>query len=215
VSGFSEWGGRIARDPAYPTSDHPIGPVVARDFAINNANHYCDIHGQVRARMVARTGEWREGIGTSKIWFPMWAVHNVSIALRPDGSSYRLRLRLNASAENAGFECFFAVSVQSATGFLYPAGAATDAVWTTGSITATTPAWLTGASTGTNAYTTQIGLSPAEASACARTTATLTDVAGDRIAVTHALCSIYVWSYADSSSHQPRLYAFSAEEWPG
>mgnify|MGYP000255244594 CR=1 FL=1 len=215
MSGFSEWGGRIQRDPAYPTDDHPIGPVVARDFAINNVNHYCDIHGQVRARMVARTGEWREGIGAEKTWSVMFAAHNVAIALRPDGSSYRLRLRLNASAENAAFECFFAVSVQSPTGFVYPASATTDAVWKTGSIVATAPAWLTGASLGSSAFTTQIALSPSEASACARTTSTLTDVAGDRIAVTHALCSIYVWGYADNTAHQPRLYAFSAEEWPG
>lgn len=219
TAGFSTWQGRIRKATTFPGDDAPIGPVTGRDYAVNNANHYGDIFGQVRARWGAQAGGYIVATNTANAsWRPIWIAERFPIALRPDGSSYRLRVRVNGSAENASYKVGFAVSLSSPEGGhgVYPGSAATDAVWSTGTnITATTAAYLSGASLGSAAWTTMIAMTAAEAAACVRSTSTIVDVGGSRISVTQAMVALIFWAYVDDTAHQARLYAADAEEWPG
>jgi len=217
--GYSHWAGRVRRPTTIDTADAPVDAVSARDHA-SNANHYGDIFGQVRARWVSQAGSYIESVNTnSKTWRQMWYCPTFPIALLPDGSSYRLRVRVAGAAENAGFEVRFAVTVSSPVGPLvsasYPGTIATDAGWRTGSITATAPAWLSGNSLGTNAWTAMIAMTGPEASACARSVATVLDTNGVPISVTQALPQVVVWGYDEDVAHHARLYGVDVEEWPG
>lgn len=221
TSGFSTWQGRIRKATSFPGDDAPIGPVTGRDYAVNNANHYADIFGQVRARWAAQAGGYIVATNTANLsWKPIWVAERFPIALRPDGSSYRVRVRINGSAENASFKVGFAVSLSTpdpaSIHSVYPGSAATDAVWSAGTnITATSAAYLAGASLGSSAWTTMIAMTATEAAACVRSTSTIVDVAGSRISVTQAMAALVFWAYVEDTAHQARLYAVDGEEWPG
>ena len=105
MSGFSIWTGRIAKPTAYPTDDCPIGAVVGRDYAVNNAMHYADIHAQNRVSWVSQTGTYLESVNQHNGgWEAIWIGARFPISLRPDGSSYRCRVRVAGMGENAGFK---------------------------------------------------------------------------------------------------------------
>ena len=218
MSGFSTYAARVRHPATFTVADAPIDTVLARDHAINNVNHYADIMGQVRANWNARPGAYIESDNSnSKTWRTMWHCPTFPIALRPDGSSYRVRVRIAGAGESAA-EVRFAVSLGSAhsSAFsVYPGTATTDAVWSTGAITSTTHAYRTGASLGTEAWTTMVALSATEASACVRVTSTVLDTNAVPIGVTHALVQAIVWGYDDDVAHHARLSAVTLEEWPG
>jgi hypothetical protein len=218
TAGFSTWQGRIRKDPSWPTDYSPIGPVTGRDYAVNNAMHYADVFGQVRVQMSLAAGAYVTSLNTaSTTWAPTWVGPTFPVQLRPDGSSYRLRVRIAGAGESAGFKVRFAVSVGSPDALfpLYPGSSTSDAVWSTGDISSTTVAYRAGASLGSNAWPTMAAMSALEVAPCSRSTPTITDVAGDPISVTQAIVQAIVWTSVEDVAHPARLYAFSLEEWPG
>lgn len=221
TSGFSTYQGRIRKAASWPTDDSPIGPVTGRDYAVNNAMHYCDVFGQVRVAMVQQAGAYITGANTANgTWSFAFTSPSFPVQMRPDGSSYRLRVRVAGAGESAAFKVRFAVTVQSPDrGSLarsYPGGVlSTDSIWLTGDVNSTTPAYLAGTSQGAEAWSTMIALTPSELAPCVRSTPTITDVGGDPIAVSQAMVQALVWTYVESAAHPARLYAFELEEWPG
>lgn len=219
MSGFSTWGGRIAAPAGFPTANSPIGPVTARDFAVNNAMHYADIHAQNRAQLAQLAGTYIEALSpVTAQWVPAWTGGSFPVSLRPDGSSYRLRVRIAGACENAAFKTRFGVSVGPLTfdrDLCYPSVATTDNVWVTGEVSSATAAYLTGATLGPEAWTTYLALTPSQVAQCAAVTGTITDVAGGPYSVHQALVRPIIWTYTEDSAHAARVYAFSLEEFPG
>lgn len=219
MSGFSTWAGRIRKDPAWPTEDSPIGAVTGRDYAINNAMHYADIHAQNRVCLTQHSGAYITGLNTTALgWRQSWQSPSFPVSLRPDGSSYRLRVRVAGAGESALFDNYFAVSIGPTTPGIAgvdPAAGTTDNIWLSAKVNSTTAAYLTGASMGTEAWPTMIALTAPQAAACSRSTATIVDVAGAPISVVQAMCVATLWTYTEDPAHPARIYAFSLEEWPG
>lgn len=218
--GHSYWHARIRKPTAYPVADAAVDTIVARDHAINNVNHYADIMGQVRANWITQSGAYIENDpGSSKLWRQMWYAGQFPISLLPDGSSYRVRVRVAGCAENASYLVRFAVTLcatnPGAIAGVVPGTVATDAIWRTGSITSTTPAWLTGTSDGDNGWENMISMTATEAAACVRRTATVLDTNGVGVEVVQAMVHAVVWGYDDDVAHHARLYGVSLEEWPG
>lgn len=220
--GFSTWQGRIRKDPAWPTDDSPVGAVTGRDYAVNNAMHYADIMAQNRVELSQRGGAYIEAISpVSGGWAIAWVGASFPISLRPDGSSYRCRVRIAGCGESAVDKVRFAFSIGPALGtaaayaLTSPSVATTDNVWDTGDVSSATPAYLTGATLGVEAWTTQIALTAAQAAQCTSVVSTIVDVAGAPVSVTQAIVQPTIWTYTDDSAHPARLYAASLEEWPG
>ena len=222
--GTSQHQARIRFPSTEPTAYAPIGPVVGRDWAANNVNHYSDIHGQRRACFMGSpltgTGWYQLDSTALDRWVVMYASAEFPIALMPDGRSYRIRIRVAGSSSGGGDDARFAVVLAplgAARGVLRPGSGtlASDAVWLSGVTNTTTASYRTGVSQGPEAWDNMVGLTAAEAAGYLRTTATLDEAGGNRASVRQCLVALTIFAMQADVGSPPRLHGFTADEWVG
>lgn len=202
MAGTSEYTARIRVEPVEVFNDNeaPVGSQATRLVA-NNLNHYSDIFGQVRmcwgARAGAGTAYWSTAATTE--WALLGTTGAFPLAINSDGSSYRIRITLYAQ----GLTGFFAVvlaPLDRARGTLTavldaagnPGGLQTDSVWITGAGGAS-PALISGASQGPEAYSDMVGLTAEEAGSFVVPVAGLDDIGGNEAAGPQCLVTVSVW----------------------
>lgn len=229
MSGSSELKYRVRHTPStlYAADDLPVGDKATRWAIVNNYNHYADLHGQVRAHWSARSGgpgkaPYLEASSTS--WTNVLTVGPFPLAMRPDGSSYRVRIRVGANVDNVLSPGRVAVILSTpfaptaAPGDVL-AGAVsgripTDRVWYTDTqFTNTTAAFITGKSKGARAWDNMIALNSSEAPEFFTNTNTPIDVGGRDSGV--AQCLVCCMVYLKAGGNNTRLQYFEATEWYG
>ena len=190
---------------------------------MNNTNHYQDICGQVRAHWSARAlGPAKAPYlsADSTIWTNVMTTAPFPLAMREDGSSYRLRIRVGGANRVALQAARYAVLLASPysrgapVSIVYGAvsGAApTDRVWYSNKVSSTTPAFLTGQSRGTNAWDSMIALTQAESAEFLSVAPTPVDIAGASSGVPVCMVQCMVFIRGSESD----LYYFEATEWYG
>jgi hypothetical protein len=223
--GTSTYQARIAFPSTQPADYAAIGPVVAGDQGANNINHYSDIHAQRRACFIgcALTGVGYYELDSTlgEIWAPLWSTGPFPIPVMPDGATYNVRIQLAGSTSGALDDATFAVVLApqgSSRSLLTPGSGVitSDAVWVSSATTSSTAAWLTGASQGPNAWTSQVGLTAAEASRFMRSTATYAAPGGvGPVSVSQCLVALQIFAKQKNAASHPRIYGFIADEWVG
>lgn len=214
----SPYGYRVRFGSQFGTAGaSPVSAVYARRVLFNNLCHYADVFGQVRAA-------WTNGVGKTPLQsttptvvntpFFIWST-SFPIALRADGSSYRLRVRLaGASSDNTNAVRFRAV-IGAPLVVSRLVATATDSNFLTATTTSSTRAWLTGASAGTAAYTTMITMSAEEVADAVVSVSTPVDIAGAGRSVAQALVTLAVYGQTANVAATPILGGVYAAEWVG
>lgn len=226
MSGTSELGGRILYDSAQlGANKKPVGSISSRYVVANNVNHYQDIFAQQRVNFSGFSSKSRSVISTTETeaLVQVFASEPFPIALREDGSSYRIRLAVGTSIDNAATTGHVAVvlaPVDSSREALLdalsaPFDPASDAVWYTTWTGSTSAAYRTGASSGPSAWPRMIGLTASLVSQYSRPVAGLTNIGGDPTQREACMVSISVFMKTTNASHSVRLYALNAAEWYG
>lgn len=230
MSGTSEYQGRVRLDSAvWGVSNRAVGTISSRGVA-NNINHFSDSYGQRRMQWNARTPavagvpEYvaRDAANT---WSMLAATGPFPIALREDGSSYRIRVEVAAAMESVatGYVAVVLAPIDVAWTTLYLAQSATgsagpnptDAVWVSSSFTSTTPDYRTGASKGPRAWTRSIALTADEASRYVVPVSGLVDIGGAAGAGPQCVVALSVWGTTATAGVEVRLHAAALTEWVG
>jgi hypothetical protein len=107
------------------------------------------------------------------------------------------------------------IAPDAATALSLVNGATGDFIFETATTSSTTHAWLTGASAGANAWTTQIVIPAEYATAWTTATDTLDDLAGDSASVGQCLVSVTVFGSTANAASLPRLSGLYLAEWIG
>lgn len=214
----SPYGYRVRVGSQFGTAGaSPISAVYARRVLLNNLCHYADVFGQVRASWASGTGKTPISTTTpaaANTPYFLWST-SFPIALRADGSAYKLRIRIaGASSDNATAVRFRAV-VGSPLVVSRLVTSATDSAFLTATTTSSTGAWLTGASNGSNAYTTMIEMTPDEVADAIVTVGTPVDIAGADRGVAQALVTLAVYGQTANVASTPQLHGVYAAEWVG
>lgn len=212
---------RIRFPATWPAAGDAIGPVNARDVAVNNVNHRADVVGQCRANFsgcaLAGPGFLHtDDSSYGRLWHQVYRSAPWSIPLMPDGTPYRVRLALGASSSD-GNKVRFAVTLGRVGTSRSLLGATTtttasDQVWLSSEITSTTPAYRTGASQGVSAYARCVGMSSVEAGSCVSTFSTIDGVGGVPVTGVACVVELVVYGWAETVGSVARLYALSAYE---
>jgi hypothetical protein len=233
MSGTSELKARVRTSPVaiYNNGGRPIGNIATRYILANNLNHYQDSFGQVRMAFTARSG----GAGKDPFvvanrddqWSLMLTTGTFPIAMREDGSSYRVRVELGGCMESAGPKGRLAVALcpldrarDLVTSILDPDGfpgtASTDAVWLSGEISGTTPAYWAGQSKGPQAWARMMYLTPAEASRYVVPVEAPVDLGStDRRGSPQCMVTLSVWGWTPSAGVDVRCHAATLTDWVG
>lgn len=217
----SPYGYRVRIGSQFGTGgESPISAPYARRVALNNLCHYADVFGQVRASWASSPRVGGKGYLTPTTPtvvdtpFLIWGTH-FPIAVRADGSAYKLRIRIaGASSDGLNAVRFRAVLSPAA----YNAAVSTraeDYVFLTTTTTSSTAAWLTGTSQGADAFTTMVELTSRDVSEAATITSTLSDVGGSERAVAQTLVMLGVYGQTANLAAVPRLHGVYAAEWVG
>jgi hypothetical protein len=217
----SPYGYRVRVGSQFGTAGtSPISAVYARRVLLNNLCHYADVFGQVR---IAWSASPRVGKGylqpttptTVNVPYYIAASAPFPIAVRRNGQSYKLRVRIaGVSSDNTNAVRFRAVLAPvSSAGSL--ALNSEDYVFLTATTTSSTPGWLTGASQGSEAFTTMVALSAEQCASMQQTTGTLSDIAGTPVGVSQVLVSLQVYGQTANVAAVPRLHGVYAAEWVG
>lgn len=224
IYGTSELGYRVRHEPStvFNADDRPVGNRASRDILANGLNFYADIYGQQRMSFAARSmGPAKNPyFGTNRTpWTQVAASGAFPIAIRENGESYKMRVALAGCIENVAAKAQFAfvlAPVIDALAILESTTTIrTDSVWVSLETASVTPAYLTGASKGANAWVRMVGLSALEASAYLVATGTPVDIGGDSGGVAQCLVNLVVFAKTDNATYQARLYNASGQEWPG
>lgn len=230
MSGSSELEYRVRHSASsvFNAAYRPVGDKATRWILVNNTNHYADIHGQVRASFSSRA------VGPAKTpyyatnstgWKNVMTTAPFPVAMREDGSSYRIRVVVGGAAENAAAACRFGVvlslfgaptdprtTLEQAVAGTLP----TDSVWyTETATTGTTPAFLTGKSKGPNSWDRLIALTQREAEPFLTVTGTPLDIGGAASGVPQCLVQLFVFAKTSNALYSARLHCFQATEWYG
>lgn len=200
-----------------------IGAGISRDFATNNLLHFADEFAQVRAAwsttLAAFTGQsaYLTGRtdGSADVWYPVIASQAFPVPLREDGRSYRLRVRIGGSSDGGELVQFRIVLAPQGEAGVLVNTVNEDFIYETDETLVTTPAWLTGASQGSQAFTTQIEIPASYVSAWMVETPTIADVAGAAVTAPQCLVSLCVFGRSLNNPDFPRLEALYAGEWIG
>jgi hypothetical protein len=230
VSGTSEYAARIRTSAAlvYGAADMPVGNLASRTLVANNLNHYQDIYGQCRmtvgARVGGAAGDTFLAASTTE-WELMTCTGAFPIAMREDGTSYRVRVEIGAAMEGAGPAGRVAVvlaPIERASAILNsvfdPAGfteASTDSVWISDAITGTSIVYVTGNSYGPRNWDRMVYLTADEASQFVVPIAGLTNIAGDAAAGPGCLVNLSVWGSTATPGTDVRVHAACLTEWVG
>lgn len=230
MSGSSELKYRVRGTASvlYDADDASVGDKVTRYHVVNNLNHYADIHGQQRVHWSARA------LGPAKTpylatvatgYLNVLTSAPFPIALRPDGSSYRVRIRIGGCVSNAlGGPGKFAVMLSTPYARDAPyrlltdvlSGAlATDQVWISNDVNSTTPAFLTGKSKGVNGWDNMIALTAAEAAPFMTTISVPVDISGASAGLPVCMVQVMIFAGLGDSAYEARLYYADATEFYG
>lgn len=224
IYGTSELGYRVRHEASavFSADDRPVGNRASRDILANGLNFYADIYGQQRMCFAARSmGPAKDPFfGTNRTaWTQVAATGAFPIAIRENGQSYKIRVALAGCIENVAAKAQFAIvlaPVIDALAILESVSTVeTDAVWVSAETASTTPAYLTGASQGPDAWDRLIGLSTLEAAAYLVPTNTPVDIGGAVGAVPQCLVNLVVFAKTDNATYEARMYNASGQEWAG
>lgn len=219
MAGTSEFTARVRLEPAvvFNAADLPVGNIATRAIA-NNLNHYQDSYGQVRmawgARAGAGTAYWTTAATTE--WVQLGTTGAFPIAVREDGSSYRVRISLYAEGLTGFFGVVLAptdrakgvlTAVQTAAGD--PGGLYTDSVWLTGGGGAA-PALIAGVSQGVKAFSDMVFLNAEEMYGFVTTRSGPVDIGGDETGSAACMVSLSIWAHGTAS-----VYGATLTEVPG
>lgn len=217
----SQHSARIRWPSTWPSANDAIGPVVARDVAVNNVNHYSDVFGQCRANFapcaLSGPGYIQSTSALTNEWSPIWTSGPFSACLMPDGQPYRLRVHLAGSNGGSTTKARFAVilgRVNTTRSYTESGGTvvASDAVWLSAETSTSTAAYLTGSSQGTGAYARMCSLTAVEGSRAMVMGTTITGVSGASVGVLQCMLELVVYAQHENASNPARLHAFSAWE---
>lgn len=197
-----------------------VGASIARDYAVNNLLHLADEYAQVRVAWIAPTeGEGyvtgRTASITADRWYPIASFGAFPIALRQDGSSYRLRVRLGGSSSGGHAVKFRLVFAPQRDALDLVNTTAGDFIFETATTTSGTGAWLTGTSQGVEAWTTQVQIPPEYAATWMRETSTLSDIGGSAVGVQQCLVACSIFGSTANAASVPRLSGVYAAEFVG
>lgn len=218
----SPLGGRLLGNIYGLTQYTPVGAAIARDFAVNNLLHFADEYAQVRVAWTPTVTTYSGGTGyltgrtsalSVNIWYPIASYGPFPIALREDGRSYRLRVRI-AGASSGGHAVKFRLVLAPQSEAPARVTQSLDSIYETATTTSSTGAWLTGASV-LSSLATQVQATSEETSAWITTTSTLTDLAGDDTGASQCLVSCAIYGSTANVASIPRLHGVYAAEWIG
>lgn len=226
MAGTSELTHRVEYDAAsvFNANNRPIGNRATRDLVLNNLNHYSDIFGQQRACWVKAAGSAVEEQNTipgasSVAWLPRLMTAPFPIAIREDGTSYRVRIHVGGEISSALYTATFAVvlapTIVAQEVLEGITTAPTDSVWISNATASTTPVYLTGTSQGPSAYARMVTLTAQEVSQYTVATSTIKEIAGDASAVPQCMVSLCAFIKVSNSLGTGRINALIAQEWPG
>lgn len=204
----------------------PYDAVLARDVLVNNASHLADSHGaQVLVKWIpthtsfgrANTNSYlaSRSSPTADSWFRCGGPFGpYSLKIRPDGSSYRVRVRVAASGSTSGDLTLRIVLAPLARGeaWLLEPG---DHVYETELINSTSAAWYSGVSLGSNGWTTMCALSPVRVVECLASTSTLTGISGTPVTIQQTACYLHVFMKTTDGATVGRLQGLIASQWIG
>jgi hypothetical protein len=213
--GTSAWQARIRNDPTVFAADpQPVGAEVAASIVSNNLDHYCDSYGQVRLNFSGDALTPKKSGVVVDTWYQITASEAFPVPLRADGSAYKLRVRIGgrSTAGHAVRFAFVLAPVLEAPRVLNTN--ATDSVFTTGSVTSTSVAWLTGASVATS-HATLMQLTADEIARYTVRTSTPIDLGGARVELSQCLVNVVVYGRTANTGSEPELRAAFAAEWVG
>lgn len=205
----------------------PVDALVA-DAIVNDLHHYADESAQVLAAWSATlTAADASAAGYLSITTPVATTSIVPIIswpvqlrLKPDGSSYLVRVRVGGCSANAAATAVFYVALSAYTQDLVDGVAAAvatpgDHLFKTSGTTSTSAAWLAGTSQGSNAWTTLIQASKSQVQRWTTTGATVTDLGGTNVAYTYVNAMLTVLAQTSNTSYLPKLHGFYAAEYVG
>jgi hypothetical protein len=193
-------------DTAEFVTQTSLNAAVTRDCILNNSSHLCDEATQVRVNYAAKDGTYLETVGETGRQLLM-RFGPFPLRMRPDGSSAKMRVRLNGSLAAAGTEdVLFVLGGADA----WRTGVEGDENVATFELGSTTPGWV-------DAHTDNIISVPA-----AETPALLTNIVSygavsgaDPVAVPIYLAFLHVVAVDQQSANQIRISGVYAAEYIG
>lgn len=232
MSGSSELGYRVrgTASALYADDDMPIDDKITRYHLVNNLNHYSDIHGQTLVRWSCRASfgpaKTPYVFSTATGWREVMRSGPFPLSLRPDGSTYGVRLAVggrlsNVAASPGKIAVMLSTSVPRVGSPLLSLGSGataatyTDSIWFSDDVTDTSSSFRVGKSQGPVAYDRMVFLTADEVSSFMTTTSTPIDIGGADSGV--AQCIVQVMAYTKlnqpvGSSHEMRLEYLEATE---
>lgn len=212
----SVYEGRIQTARSFD-ADAALDAGFVRDFVQNNLNHLADESAQVRVAYAATLNgldDTTSGIGgynapgdftLGAVWYELASFGPFPIRIRKDGTPYRMRVRVNAKAAVATNDVKIRLVLcprSRAAGYV---ASSLDLVWESATFSSTTAAWLTGASQGSNAWTTQVSVLNSEAVSWITETGTPSIIGGSSVATEQVLVSLNAFYSIEESVAQDRL----------
>ena len=214
--GSSVWQGRIRNDPAtFNVATAPVDALLTMDIGANNLDHYADSFGQTRINISAAAMTPKKTGVVANTYYQIVASEPFPIPMLPDGTAYKLRLRLGGFSTAGHAVKFAAVLAPVLEASTVLASLSTDSVYVTATTTSATAVYVTGASEGTAAYTTMVELSPDEVARYRVLTSTPVDLAGAASAVEQVLVSLVIFGSTANVASEPTLVNAYAIEWVG
>ena len=216
----SPYGYRVRTGGQFGTAGtSPISAVYARRVVLNNLLHYADVFGQVRAgwNTSPRVGKgYIDSVTPTAVDtpYPIWST-TFPLALRASLASYKLRVRIAGASSNNTHAVRFRAVLCRASALSTRVLDAADHVFLTATTTSSTAAWLTGASQGSEAYTTMIALTEGSVTDALTITSTPADIGGAGRAVPQCLVTLAVYGQTANVAATPRLHGVYAAEWVG
>lgn len=217
--------GRLAYDDGdlVGAAQVPIGAVIARRVVLNNLLHYADAFGQTRVAWSIPINTYSGGNAylrprsspapVADEFYEIASFGQFPLQLRADGTPYKIALWATGYS-SSGDEVTFRIAVCPSAQARDVIREAADHVWEA-STTSTASAALSGATLGTNAYTTLLAPTAARAALWRVPTGTLVDLGGAPAGVEQTLVSICVWASTANTGSYPALTGLYAREWIG
>lgn len=203
-------------------SQDPVGACISRDFVLNNLLHFADEFAQVRVAWSATASGYRNGSGyltgntsliSADVWHPIVSFGPFPIALRQDGRSYRMRVRV-AGASSGGHAVKFRMVLAPFDAAPGVVSLNEDFIFETATTTSGTGAWLTGTSM-LSSWTTQVQISASSAAEWMATSRTISDISGNDTGVSQCLVNCNIFGSTANTGSTPRLHGLYAAEWVG
>jgi hypothetical protein len=125
-------------DTAELVTQTAVNAAIVRDCILNNSSHLCDEATQVRVNYAAKDGTYLETVGETGRQLLM-TFGPFPLRMRPDGSSVKMRVRLNGSLAAAGTEDILFILGDAES---WHSGVEGDENVATFELGSTTPSWV-------------------------------------------------------------------------